>query len=73
MSGGFGLAFPDGEDAPAEAAEGAAGAAVAGGVLLDFGEPVFAVGGGDAAGPAGVLLRRFAAARKKYVVPETWD
>ena len=39
---------------PAEAAEGAKGSFVAGGVLLDFGEPVFAAGGGDAAASAGV-------------------
>ena len=46
------MAFPDGEDAPAEAGEGAAVTLVAGGVALDFGEPVVAARGGDAAGPA---------------------
>lgn len=53
-AGGAGLAFPDGEELPAEAAEGSAGAFVAGGVALDFGEPVIAAGGWDAAGSAGV-------------------
>jgi hypothetical protein len=51
-----GVAFPDGEELIAEAAEGAAVLAVAGGVALDFGEPVFAACGGDAAGTAGVSV-----------------
>jgi hypothetical protein len=56
-----GLAFPDGEDAPAEAAEGAVGTAVAVGVSLDFGGPPFAAGGGDAASAAGVAVPETAA------------
>ena len=55
-AGGAGLAFPDGEDAPAEAAEGAEMVAVAGGVLVDFGEPVIAAGGGNAASAAGMAV-----------------
>jgi hypothetical protein len=57
----FGLAFPDGEELPAEAAEGAAGAFVACGVVLDFGEPVIAAGGWDASGTAGVGVPEAAA------------
>jgi len=37
--GVFRLAFPDGEDAPAAAAEAAEGLAVAGGVAGEFGLP----------------------------------
>ena len=50
------MAFPDGEELPAEAAEGSAGAFVAGGVALDFGEPVALAGGGDAEGTAGMSV-----------------
>jgi hypothetical protein len=49
-----GLAFPDGEGLPAEAAEGVDGAFVAGAVAVHFGEPVLAAGSGDAAAAAGV-------------------
>jgi hypothetical protein len=53
---GGGLAFPDDEGLPALLLEGAAVAAVAVGVAVDFGEPVIAAGGGDAAGSAGVSV-----------------
>ena len=57
FAGGFGFAFPDGEDAPAEALEGEFGGGVALGVAGQFGFPEGAVIGGDAAGGAmGVLM-----------------
>jgi hypothetical protein len=71
VTAGFGLAFPDGEDAPAEAAKGAAGAAVAVGVALDFGEPVGAAGGGDAACAAVVHVPEAAADEDDFF--EAWE
>lgn len=57
FAGGFGFAFPDGEDAPAEALEGEFGGGVALGVAGQLGFPERAVAGGDAAGGAmGVLV-----------------
>jgi hypothetical protein len=50
------LAFPEGEDTPATAAEGAAGLLVALFVAGEFLEPVGAAGFGDAAAAAGVLM-----------------
>ena len=50
----LGLALPNDEHAPAEAAEVAQVFPIAGGVVLDFGEPVFAACGGNAAAAAGV-------------------
>jgi len=46
------LAFPEDEDVPALATEGAGGAEVAGAVALELGEPVGAAGVGDAAAAA---------------------
>ena len=43
------MAFPDGEDFVSQRAETSVGEAVAAFVAAEFGEPVFAVGGGDAA------------------------
>ena len=48
------MAFIDGEQAVAEAAEGFLGLLVAGFVAAEFGEPVAAVGGGHSASAAGV-------------------
>ena len=57
FAGGFGFAFPDREDAPAEALEGEFGGGVALGVAGQFGFPEGAVAGGDAAGGVmGVLM-----------------
>lgn len=56
MSAPARLALPHGEHAPGAAAQGAAVLLVAGGVVLDFGEPVVAAGGGDAAGSAGMSV-----------------
>ena len=53
---GHSLALPHDEDAPAEAAQRALHAAIAGGVAVDLGEPVRAVGGGNAAAAAGVAM-----------------
>ncbi len=47
--GTAGLAFPDGEEGVAELAQLAVGEEVAAVVAAEFGEPVGAVGGGDAA------------------------
>jgi hypothetical protein len=56
---------------PAEAAEGAEVAFVAGGVALDFGEPVLAAGGGDAAAAAGVHVPEAAVDEDDFFEP--WE
>ena len=50
------MAFPDDEDAPAEAGQGAASAAVAGGVAIELADPIRPPRGRQAARPAGMLV-----------------
>jgi hypothetical protein len=57
---GRGLAFPDDEDAIAEATESALDAAIARGVAIDLGDPVSAIGGGNAAAAARVTVPKAA-------------
>lgn len=57
---GCGLAFPNDEDAVAEAAERAPHAPITRRVAVDLGDPVATIGGGNATAAAGVPMPKAA-------------
>jgi hypothetical protein len=61
------LTLPHDENAPAQATQRALHAAIARGVAVDLGDPVCAVGGGNAAPAAGVAMPEAAAYEEGFL------